>query len=378
MAKILIAYADWTHVPERKKQNTYGGIGYYRQIKPSQQIKGHEVRVVGQEILTYGNSLEDQWDTIFKQHDVFWTSYFSNGEAAAAMFFHAQKHGKKVIIDVDDNYLDVPESNLMYDKFKATKKDRAILSTILSFADALTVSTEPLKERLYNHIKTVHGIEKPIFVIPNFNDKADWDFPKAKHDEFVIGYTGSNSHQDDLRMIMPSMAEVMKKHKHVKFELIGAIGKDKIKEYFAFAGFNDDCLSRISLKPATPTFKEYPKYLAEQGWNIGLAPLVDTGFTRAKSHIKWMEYSMYEIPVLASRVYPYFMELAGKDTIIDGNSGFLLKPKEWTDALDDAVRNYDKIKFVGENAKKQIEKQWQYVDSGIDEVVNTMLKAIGM
>ena len=63
--KILMNYSDWGSTPERKKQNTYGGVGYYRIVKVAEQIKDHEVTVVGKEILNFGNSLEEQWDTIF-------------------------------------------------------------------------------------------------------------------------------------------------------------------------------------------------------------------------------------------------------------------------------------------------------------------------
>jgi glycosyltransferase involved in cell wall biosynthesis len=375
MAKILMNFADYLHTPERKKQNTYGGIGYYRTIKPSQQIKGHEVRVIGKEILHFGNTLEEQWDNVFKEYDVYWISYFSNDTAGAAMIYYAQKHKKKIVIDVDDNYLDVPESNEMYDKFKKTKKDRAYLSTILSFADVITVSTEPLKEKLYNHFKMVHGMEKKIVVIPNMNDIKDWDFiPAPKHeDKVVIGYTGSNSHMDDLKMVMPSIATIMKKYPNVYLEVLGAIPKDKIKEYFGGAGFNQDCLMRINMLPATATFKEYPEYLSEQKWDIGICPLVDSAFTRAKSHIKWLEYSMYKIPVVASRVYPYFMELKGKQTIEDGVTGFLCKPKDWVATLERLIENKKLREEIGNNAYEYIKKEWQYDTLDWSQIINEIV-----
>lgn len=94
MAKILMNFADYMHNEDRKRLNTYGGIGYYRIIKPSENIVGHEVRVIGKEILHFGDSLEEQWDNVFKQYDIFWTSYFSNEIAGAAMIYYAQKNGK--------------------------------------------------------------------------------------------------------------------------------------------------------------------------------------------------------------------------------------------------------------------------------------------
>ena len=374
--KILMAYADWSHNAERKKQNAYGGIGYYRIIKVAEQLKDHDVTVVGKEITHYGKTLDEQWDTIFKTFDVFVTNYFADDRVGAAIIYYAQKHGKKFILDIDDNYLDIPESNLIYDTFKETKSKRAFLSTILSFADAVTCSTEPLRDRLYAHIKKLHGIEKPIFVIPNMNDVNDWKFPFAeKHsDKFVIGYSGSNSHQDDLQMVMPSIAKIMKKHKHVHFELIGAIAKDKVKEYFARAGFDDDSLMRIHLLAATWTFKDFPEYLLEQKWNVGIAPLVDTAFTRSKSHIKWMEYSMAKIPTIASRVYPYFMDLCGRDTIVHGETGFLCREGEWFDTIEKLIQDKDLATRIGEQAYEAVAKDWQYKNGTIGQVYAQMLK----
>ena len=113
----------------------------------------------------------------------------------------------------------------------------------------------------------------------------------------------------------------MAKHKHVWFEILGILAIKDLKNMLG--GFTDDMLGRIATVGATNTFREYPSWLAERPWNVGIAPLVDSAFTRSKSHIKWMEYSMYEIPTIASRVYPYFMDVAGRDTIRDGETGII-------------------------------------------------------
>lgn len=368
-------FSDWGTNEDRKRLNTWGGVGYYRIVKPSQQIKDHEVKLVGKEILHFGNSIDEQWDNVFKEYDVFWTSYFADERAAVAVFAYAQKHGKKVVIDLDDNYFDIPETNLLYNQFKRGKRDRAILSTVLSLADAITVSTEPLRDRVKDHIKRVHGIDKPIYIIPNFNDQKDWDYiPKEKsEDRFVIGYAGSNSHLDDLEMVLPSIKEIMGKHKNVWFEMVGIISIDKIKQYLG--GFTDDMLNRIAIVGATSTFNEFPEWLSQQPWNVGIAPLVDTPFTRSKSHIKWMEYSMFRIPTIASRVYPYFMELAGRNTIEDGVTGFTVKDNEWVSTIEKLIEKPELGREIGNNAYNAILKNWQYKDSKINDTVNEMISA---
>jgi len=371
--KILVNNQDWGQNEQRRIEDTYGGVGYYRLWKPYQQIKGHDKEFIGQNIKKYGKNYAERWDNIFKDIDVYWTSYFVEERTAAAMFNFRDKHKKKVIIDVDDNYLDILPSNPLYDKFKPTKKNRAILGATLSFADAITVSTEPLKQRLLRHFKEVYGLDKKIFVLPNFNDVNDWNHVPEKQDKFIIGYSGSNSHQDDLRMVMPVVDKIMRKYKHVHLEVIGSIDKQALN---IFNDFDPKCLDRCDILSGTWTFNEYPKYLASRGFDIGLAPLVDSAFTRSKSHIKWMEYSMYKIPTIASEVYPYYMPLWERETIEHDTTGLLVKPSEWFDAIENLVLDGKKRKELGENAYKYVKNNWQYESSGMDEKIDFMLKNI--
>jgi len=371
--KILFNFADYTHNDKRRKENTYGGLGYYRIVKIAQYLKGHEVTVIGKEIKLFGSTLEEQWDNVFKQYDVYWTNYFSNGEVAAAIFYHAEKHGKKVVIDCDDNYLDIPESNLLYDKFKKTKKDRAMLSTILSFADVVTTTTIPLKKRLQDHILKVHGIDKKTVIIPNYNDVSDWNYTpvdKSK-DTIIIGYSGSNSHHDDIRMVLPHIVRIMEKYSNVRFQCMGVVGTDDVKR--VYKGVPKHIMDRMDLVGATETFKEYPEWLSKQKWDIGICPLVDTPFTQSKSSIKYFEYSMYKIPTIASRVYPYFMQVDGKDIIDDGENGILVKENQWFDALEKLVISKSERERIGSNAYKHVVKNWQYTSEKITELVNKVL-----
>lgn len=369
-------FTDFNHRPERKKKNTFGALGYYRIFKPSQQIKDHQVDVVGTDIIKFGDDFASNWNNIFKEYDMFWALHFLSDVNASAQAYMAREHKKILVYDIDDNYLDVPESNPVHDQFQKGKRDRSIMSASFFFADALTVSTEPLKERLEEHFLEVHGIKKKIYVIPNMNDIKDWNFtPAPKHeDRIVIGYSGSNSHQDDLQVVLPAINNLLSKHQNLWFELIGAVDKKKLGLYFD--KFDPKNLNRVAMLPATPTFLEYPEYLAEQKWDIGIAPLVDTAFTRSKSHIKWMEYSMYSIPTVASRVYPYFMDIQGRKTIEHGETGFLCRDPEWEATLEKLILDKELREKVGKQAREDVVKNWQYKDSNINETVNTMLREL--
>jgi glycosyltransferase involved in cell wall biosynthesis len=367
--KILFYRSDWTANVDRQTQDEYGGVGYYRIVKVAEQAKraGFDVDIVGAKFTRKEESLEERYMRIFSEYDVLWTCYTSHAEDASAMFYVRDKLQKKVVLDVDDNYLDILESHPLYDKLKQTKRDRAMIGTILSFADVITVSTEPLKQRMHEHFKTVYGMEKKIVVLPNFNDANDWNYePEKSSGKIIIGYAGSNSHQEDLKMIMPPLGKIMEKYPNVYFESTGAI---ELKEINIFDSFTKSALDRCDLLPSTTTFKEYPKMMAKQPWDICLAPLVDNAFTRCKSHIKWMEYSMFKRPTIASRVYPYYVELWDRKTIEHDVTGILVKPREWFDAIESLVLSETKRRELGENAYNAVKENWQYAGSGMDKTI---------
>ncbi len=373
--KILFFRNDFNANASRQVDDSYGGVGYYRIVKPAQNVKGHTVDVIGADIYKKGKTAEKKWSNIFKEYDIFWTTYFNDPQLASAMFYHRDKFKKKVVVDLDDNYLDVQESHPLYDKMKQTKKDRAFTSTILSFADVITVSTDPLKQRMEEHMRKVYGLEKKIIVVPNMNDVKEWGFDIAEKekDRIVIGYAGSNSHYDDLKMVFPALAQIMDKYPNVYFESMGALGKENIE---LFTCFSESAKLRSEIRSSTLTFKEYPKHLSTMKWDIAIAPLVDTAFTRSKSPIKFFEYSMCKIPIIASRVYPYYIPSFGREVITHEETGLLCKPSEWFDAIESLILDKGKREELAESAHKHVAENWQYsqeFSDVMDKVINSLI-----
>ena len=372
--KILFYRNDHSANVNRKMEDGYGGVGYYRIIQPSKRIKGHDVTLVGMKLTKKGESRDQRWDRIFKEYDVFWTTYFYDAEEASSMYYHRDKYKKKVVIDLDDDYLAIFPSHPLYDVMKETKKNRAFCSTILSFADVITVSTEPLKQKIQQHMKKVYGLDKKVIVIPNMNDIQDWNYKSAKKNKnkIVIGYSGSYSHDDDLKMVFPAIAKIMDKYKNVYFESLGAVGNENLQLYNVFS---EDAKTRCDILPSTWTFKEYPKHLASMKWDIGICPLISHPFTESKSHIKWLEYSCYSIPTIASRIYPYFVNCFGIDIIKDMETGLLVKPSEWFEALEKLILDKELRERLGKNARKFIIDNWQYgidFSNAIDKVIEAL------
>ena len=96
--------------------------------------------------------------------------------------------------------------------------------------------------------------------------------------------------------------------------------------------------------------KYYGKLLS-LGLHIGIAPLVDNNFNRCKSNIKYLEYTMAGIPVIASNVLPY------SSTIKDGEDGIIVKKGRynlWKRALESLIENEKERIRLWENAKMKV------------------------
>jgi len=359
--KILLIYTDWGTNDYRLKTGDFGAIGYYRIIKPAHYLKDYfDVEVAGKNLDRFGSSAQEIWRKVFREFDVVITKYSDNPNALVPLLFFADRYKKPLIIDVDDNIYDIPDSNPA--KKELETGGGLTIKTSYSLATGLFVSTRPLKEKIEKHLKEVHGIKKDIFVLPNCNDYLDWLYPSEKHDgRIIVGYSGSITHDDDLEIIVPVMNKIFEKYPNVKFHLIGSVRKERRDAFKAKFGKYH---YQVKIKLGVPAFKFYPPFLALQGFDIGLAPLADNEFNKCKSHIKWMEYSMYKIPTVASRFYPYCETIEGIKTIQDGKTGFLAgDEKEWVEKLSLLIEDKQKRLEMGQNAYDYIKDNWQYRDN---------------
>lgn len=361
--------SDWASSPEREQLNSYGGYGYYRTLKIAQQLEPeYEVTVWNREWKDKFEELgspEKFYTYIFTNYDIVWLHQTDNDLTFAWLRSMATHFKKKLIMDCDDLFLEPDKGNPATKKMGRHKLDRgnkrAMLATNMSFCDALTVSTVPLKKKLHDHILTVHGIDIPIFVVPNCNDINDWNYKKVESNKVIIGYSGGLSHNDDLDMVLPAIKTIMDKYPEVQFQLMGQMDLDKAKK--VFGKWKQSVRNRIILMNATKTQPEYPEYLADQPWSIGIAPLINSPFNECKSSIKFFEYSVYKIPVVASRVYPYYKDILGVPVIEHEETGLLCDTVEdWVNNLSRLIESEELRNKLGQNAYNHIVKNWQYKD----------------
>ena len=350
--KVAFIYTDWAHRPDKM----YGGVGYYRVVKPASAL-GYDF--YGAELGKMGDSIRDLWSKMFEKYDLIIIKQSDSEVPTGMLLFFALYYGKKVVFDFDDNVFEVRKDQAAYEWYAPDKQKRAIVSSALSLCHGIFVSTQPLKDYYQKRLKEIYNADTPIYVVPNCADPADWPSEVAAPRRKVIGYAGSITHNSDLRLILPSLGKLLARHSDWELEILGGVKTTDVKSLFS--DLPHKILDQIAIKGGTQSWKGYPELLAEQGWNVGLAPLIDDEFNRSKSHIKWMEYAMCGIPTLASTVYPYFEPIQGTPVIKDGETGLLFSdPKEFEHKLCSLMENDIIRDKIAKNAREAVLKNWAY------------------
>ena len=251
--------------------------------------------------------------------------------------------------------------------FVKQKEQDAISSATfyLSHADAVT-TTNP---HLANVIRK-HTAQKNIFILPNCLNPSDWSSPQPARNpnEVWIGWSGSISHYPDLLPLMPVMDRLMERHPQLRVQMMGSCfeylfpPKSDAKAYGVGGYGGDDqplCYNwsdcgerwpgRMRFDRPVP-IRQYSKWMTET-WasDIAIAPLEDNDFNKAKSELKWCEYSMLGVPTVASKFGPY------KRAIRHGVDGLLAgSPRAWENALEDLIESAELRHRIAAEARARV------------------------
>jgi glycosyltransferase involved in cell wall biosynthesis len=133
-----------------------------------------------------------------------------------------------------------------------------------------------------------------------------------------IFYHGSASHNADIAWLQPVIAEVMQRDDNLVFEIIGDKNINRL-----FKG-----IPRTSVIHPMK-WNSYQAFAASQTYHIGLNPLQDVAFNRARSYTKFFDITR------CKAVGIYSPGSACTDIIEDGKDGLVvsLEQNAWVDAI---------------------------------------------
>ena len=309
-------------------------VGYYRIWQPAKYLKksGWDVARIKDEFHVMPIDGEDSWESLGEGSDIIVAQRPEQTENVA-MFMAMREHfNAPFVYEIDDNIYDVAESSTSYVYWHKDSPRIKIVNYLIENADAVTVTTEGLKE-------TFSHLNKNIYVLPNCQDEDVWKVKPAKPNKhFTIGWAGSSTHYDDLKLIWRPLKRFLRNHKDARFLCIG---------------LNADFLEghpQVEINTDWVSIHDYPQRLADLNFDIGLVPLVNRPFNIGKSNIKWQEYSMVGTPTIASSVGEY-AKLEHNKTLLLAKSDL-----EWEHYLE---KLYDDAKLretLASNGKQYVIK----------------------
>lgn len=387
------------------------GVAWYRtwQIVKYLKAKGVDIKRLPNEsdrIHIPLSSGQSNWPgvrnhvEIAEEHDVIISQYHSVRSNVWRLLGQAEK--AKLIVDIDDDVYSIHKSNANYNSwipqddsyeelmageensqdiqdrvkrlegivteqegkkyfFKPGEDRRENVELLLKHAHLVTVSTPELA-RIYKRLNP------NVHVVPNGVDFDLWKPIENDTGRFRIGMTGSNTHVLDWYEANEGIKQFLDEHPDADLIMNctlnmvdGFTGERFDKSEFAvpqIPAYFEKLFKEGRIKFRKPSeVEEYPTWLAENKFDVILAPLADITFNKSKSNIKYLEASALKIPFIGQDMEPYNRDVK------HGVNGLLCKaPADW----------YKRIKWVYENrkeAKTLANRAWMDVKNRYDMVL---------
>lgn len=279
----------------------------------------------------------------------------------------AQAENKTVFFDIDDLVIDQKYTDTIK-YLKTMSKDELALYNdgvnrmreTLMMCDYAITTTERLATELQNYVKEVY-INRNVASekMAELSLKANKEIKKDK-DKVIMSYlSGSITHNDDFKMILPVVQRLMKENDNLYLKVVGLLDiPEELQEY----------KSRILTAPFV-SWLELPKIIASI--DINLAPLEVSIFNEAKSENKWVEAALCKVVTVASNFGAF------KTCIRDGENGLLCNnEQEWYEKLSKVIKDKEYRENIADNAFKYVikNKVTTYTGLGLSEFIQSKLR----
>ncbi len=329
--------------------DAWTGVGYARFFQPFEHLRrrGWDLRTLGRELtLVPGadgpvpeSGLLDGAELLMFPQAIA-APRLADGSRVrlvAPLCAEARRRGVPVVWSVDDYLPAIRSANPSFERVNDVRDDLALLADA---ADALIVTTPALE-------RSLRRLGAPIHVIPNAVDPARWRRRPQRSGGPRVGWAGSSSHVEDLRMIVPALTRLRRR---VPFTLVlyglvemeldeqaHRIRADRARYSASQRRTAESFLElHAALRPLEPRhvpFGDMTRFfdvLPQLDLEIGLCPLLDDEFNRHKSALKAYEYAMCGSLAVASDVEPY----RGEVTVTVAND-----PAAWCETLERYLRD---------------------------------------
>lgn len=288
---------------------------------------------------------------------------------------HLKSLGKKIVFDNDDTYKD-KNSIKLNSYFNKERVERGlgnvnkIIDAFAVEADLITCTTEWLADEY-------RKLHQNVIVLKNCIDPFYFDEPLRNESDVIrIGVTGSIGMSSDIDVLAPIIKhyENDKRVRIVFFSLPSNRESNPIvtKAYEHEYNFLDSV--NVEWHPTVNADVYYDK-INSLKLDIMIIPRADNYFNRAKSNLKFLEASMFEIPVVAQG-------------FADGKSPYQVNPEDakhmiivndntkWVEEIEKLIASKELRLSMGKKAREYVVENYDINNNAHqwEEAYNTILK----
>jgi len=273
-------------------------------------------------------------ESLAEQADLVVLQRFFPVSAHAELVRRLQAAGKPVVLEIDDLITALPSDNPHHAYAESVKP--ALLHALLQ-ADAVLCSTEVLKAHLSEYARQV-------LVVPNAVDVELFHAPvPAPGPMTTLGILGSQTHAADFALLDPVLEKLLARYgDRLRLVFMGSVP-------VRWQGH-----PAVTVHEFEADYAAYAGKLKRLGLDIALVPLADNAFNRAKSNIKWLEYSACGIAGVYADLEPY------RACVRQGETGLLAAGDEaaWLEAIADLVDNPERRIAIASAAQREVEARY--------------------
>ena len=240
---------------------------------------------------------------------------------------HAKQRGVAVVYDNDDDMRAVPRNNAAHQDYGGFAGERALrqIRRLVQQADLATAPSAIVVERFREY-----GAQHVQLIENYVPDAALNASAPSNGGRIVAGWLAGNEHHLDVERLplREQLGRALDEHPQLVVETIG-VGLGLRHERYRHVPHVE--------------FFDLPPKLAE--YDVGLAPIADIPFNRARSNIKVKEYAALGRPWLASPVGPYA-------SLGERQGGRLVADDGWCEALGRLVDKPRELRKLAKHARR--------------------------
>lgn len=242
-----------------------------------------------------------------------------------------RRKGLVTVYEWNDDVYNIPPWNPQY-RFFSQPHIRCTMERLARLCDAVQFSSTVLEEgyKWLNEKRVVfmnHLL--PLSYQPSFYKDGDL---------VELGYGGSAGHLYDVASIAPFISKWLCGEKRVRLNIMAA--RPIVELFRSVPG------DKIRIFPTGSIF-DYYGFL--RNLHIGLSPLIDIPFNRARSDVKFLEYAIHGIVPVLQKIEPY------SGVVIHEKTGFLFESvNECMSILYQILKNTERMKLVAMEARNYV------------------------